>query len=134
MKTIKFIATAMIAVFIGANTFAQTSKPSGAGKSETKAVTKSQTTANAKTETFKVAGNCDLCKTKIEKAAKINGVTKAEWDINKKLLTVVYNPAKVKSESVLKHVAAAGYDTEKFKADDKVYSSLPGCCQYPRLK
>ena len=32
----------------------------------------------AKTETFKVLGNCDLCKTRIEKAVKVEGVTKAD--------------------------------------------------------
>jgi Cu(I)/Ag(I) efflux system membrane fusion protein len=27
-------------------------------------------------------------------------------------------------------VAKAGHDTEKYKATDKVYNDLPGCCKY----
>jgi mercuric ion binding protein len=86
--------------------------------------------ATTKTETFKVSGNCESCKARIEKAAKVDGVTKAEWSVEKKVLTLVYDPSKVKSDDVLKKIAAAGHDTEKFKADDKAYSSLPGCCKY----
>jgi len=83
-----------------------------------------------KTKTFKVAGKCDMCKTRIEKTAKIEGVGKAEWNKETNMLTLVYTPAKVKSDDVLKKIAIAGHDSEKFKADDKTYNSLPGCCKY----
>ena len=45
-----------------------------------------------KTATFSVQGNCDMCKTRIEKAAKVPGVVKAVWDEKKKQLTVSHNP------------------------------------------
>jgi hypothetical protein len=86
--------------------------------------------ASTKTETIKVSGKCDMCKTRIEKAALIDGVSKATWDKKSQLLTLVYNPSKVKSDDVQKKIAAVGHDTEKYKADDKVYKALPGCCQY----
>ena len=86
--------------------------------------------ANPKTETIKVQGACGMCKTRIEKTAKMEGVTKAEWDKTTKILTLVYDPSKVNSDDVQKKIAAVGHDTEKYTADDKVYNSLPGCCKY----
>jgi periplasmic mercuric ion binding protein len=116
MKTIKFIATAVLAVLLGATSFAQM-------KDHSKMVA-------TKTETFKVMGNCGQCKARIEKAAKVEGVSKAEWNDETKLLTLVYDSSKVKSDDVLKKIATVGHDNEKFKADDKTYNSLPGCCKY----
>ena len=87
--------------------------------------------ANAtKTETIKVSGKCETCKARIEKAAKVDGVTKADWNTKTKVLTLVYNPAKVKSDDVQKKIAAVGHDTPKYKATDKAYNALPGCCKY----
>ena len=95
--------------------------------------TKADPTAT-KTEKIKVAGKCGMCKTRIEKAALVEGVTKASWDEATQLLTVTYNPAKIKNLDIQKKVAAVGHDTEKVKADDKTYASLPGCCKYKRMK
>ena len=89
---------------------------------------------DSKTDTFKVWGNCGMCKKTIEKAAKTDGVEKAEWNRETKVFTLVYNPAKISNEKVQKAIAAAGYDTEKFTGDDKAYEKLPGCCHYDRKK
>jgi copper chaperone CopZ len=120
MKTIKFVIAALMAVLPGINTNAQMHDHSPM--------------VATKTESIKVSGNCDLCKARIEKAAKVDGVSKAEWNKNTKVLTLVYNPAIVTSDAVQKKIASVGHDTEKFKADDKVYNSLPGCCKYERTK
>lgn len=116
MKTVKFITTAVLAVILGTSSYAQMHDHSKM--------------AATKTETIKVLGNCDMCKTRIEKAAKIDGVSKAEWNDETKILTLVYDPAKVKSDDVQKKIAAVGHDTPKFKANDKAYNALPGCCKY----
>jgi len=116
MKTVKIIIVAFMAIVLGANTFAQSN-------------TSSKVTST-KTETLKVSGNCDMCKARIEKAAKLEGVSKADWDKKSKILSVTYDPAKTTIDQVGKQVAAAGHDTEKMKADDKAYSSLPACCKY----
>jgi hypothetical protein len=118
MNSIRFTVTAIIVVLSGAFSYAQT-------------LDHSQMTS-AKTETFKVRGNCDMCKARIEKAAKIDGVSKADWNKDTRELTVVYNPSEVKSDVILSKVAAAGHDNEKFKASDEVYKSLPACCKYER--
>lgn len=47
-----------------------------------------------KTETLQVSGNCDMCKARIEKAAKVEGVSKADWDQKSMVLTVTFDPAK----------------------------------------
>jgi len=87
-----------------------------------------------KSETFIVYGNCGSCKVRIEKAAMLNGVSKADWNKDNKVLTLIYNPTKVSSDAILKNIASVGHDNEKFKADDKAYNALQGCCQYERKK
>jgi copper chaperone CopZ len=116
MKKIKFIIIAVFAVVLSMNTFAQAQNQSKV--------------ATTKTDTISVSGNCGMCKARIEKAAKIDGVSKAEWDEDTKVLTFVYDPAKVKIEDVQKKVASVGHDTGEFKADDQTYNNLPGCCKY----
>lgn len=87
---------------------------------------------NAKTETVKVYGNCGMCKKTIEKAANEKGAAKAEWDVDSKMLTMTYDPAKTNPDAILKKVAYAGYDSDKFKAPKEAYDGLHGCCQYDR--
>jgi mercuric ion binding protein len=86
--------------------------------------------AAAKTETIKVSGKCEMCKARIEKAAKVEGVTKADWNDKTKVLTLVYDPSKVKSDDIQKKIAAIGHDTPKYKATATAYNALPGCCKY----
>lgn len=89
--------------------------------------------ADPSTETFKVYGNCGMCKTRIEKAAKsLDGVSEAEWDMETKLFKVTYDPAKVKLEEIHNKIAGVGHDTDKVKAKDEVYNTLHGCCKYDR--
>jgi len=88
--------------------------------------------AQEKTDSIKVYGNCGMCKNRIEKAAKLEGVTAAAWREETKMITVTYNPEKVKLDEVQKKVAAVGHDTEKFTAEAAIYNKLPGCCKYDR--
>jgi len=113
MKTIKLFLAVIFSVALGTAVVAQTSSKS-----------------TVKTEVLNVKGNCESCKARIEKAAKVDGVSKATWDAKTKKLTLTYDPAKVKTDTVLKALAAVGHDTDKFKATDKAYNSLPGCCKY----
>ena len=88
----------------------------------------------AGTTEFKVLGECGMCKARIEKAAKTDGVTSAVWDEKTKILKVEYLPSKIKVETIHKNIAKAGHDTDKEKADDAVYNKLPACCKYERSK
>ncbi len=91
-----------------------------------------QVSAQEKTETFKVYGNCGMCKSRVEKAAKAEGATTAVWDKDTKIMTVTYDAAKTSGEAIQKKVASVGHDTELFTAPAKVYDKLPGCCLYER--
>jgi len=113
MKTLKYFLVAIIALTVSVTTTAQMTDHSKMNMT--------------KTETIKVSGKC---KARIEKTAKVDGVTKAEWSVKTKMLTLVYNPMKVKSDDIQKRLAAVGHDTQKYKATDKAYNSLPGCCKY----
>lgn len=71
MRTLKFIFTAILAVLVGTIAFAQMHDHSKMS------ATKIESTVT-KTVTIKVSGNCETCKARIEKAAKVAGVTKAD--------------------------------------------------------
>ena len=79
-----------------------------------------------------VSGNCDMCKKRIEKAAKTEGVKTAVWNEDTHILTVSFVPGKISVDQIEQNIAKAGYDTPKFKASEEDYSKLPKCCQYER--
>ncbi len=82
-----------------------------------------------------VNGNCEMCKKRIEKAAySVKGVKSAQWHQDHHDMHVIIDETKVSIDEVHQAVAKAGHDTNKAKADDKVYEKLHGCCQYERLK
>ena len=118
MKTVNLFLAIVMMMAIGANASAQTGTK----------------TSGPKTESFKVLGACGMCKTRIEKTAKEEGATSAAWDTKTKMVTVTFDPSKTSVDALSKKLAAVGHDTEKYKADDKVYNALPGCCHYERGK
>ncbi|MBX2930555.1 MAG: hypothetical protein KF781_01265 [Chitinophagaceae bacterium] len=83
-------------------------------------------------DSIKVFGNCGMCKTTIEKAAKKAGASYASWDENTKILSVKYTTSKTNNAKIQKAIAAAGYDTQDEYATEKAYNSLHACCQYER--
>lgn len=86
-----------------------------------------------KTEKLKVFGNCGMCESRIEKTVSdLNGVSKADWDKETKMLEVSFDESKLKLDDIHKAIAAVGHDTEKAKSKDDVYNALPGCCHYER--
>ncbi len=109
MKTLKLFSVAALCLAISATAVAQT-----------------------KTETFKVSGNCGMCKTKIEKAAKEAGAKEAEWNKDTKELTVKYSSSSTNAAKIQQKIAEVGYDNVGFKATDAAYDKLHGCCKYDR--
>ncbi len=83
-------------------------------------------------QTVKIFGNCGMCETAIEKAGTINKVAKVDWNKDTNMATLTYDAKQTNQDEILKRIALAGYDSEKFLAPDKAYSNLPGCCQYER--
>ena len=88
--------------------------------------------AQTKSEKLKVAGECGMCKTKIEKAAKSAGASYAVWNEDTKELSVKYNSNSSNAAKIQQAIASVGYDTEKFKATDETYNKLHSCCKYER--
>ena len=109
MRAIKFFAASLIGLACTTLSFAQTT-----------------------TETFKVNGNCGMCKTSIEKAAKSAGAQKADWNKDTKELTVTYTTASTNAAKIQQKVAEVGYDNFGFTATTESYDKLPGCCKYDR--
>jgi len=81
---------------------------------------------------FKVWGNCEMCKETIETALKVDGVAKADWDTETKIIKISYDSTKINLDHIQQKIADVGYDNVKYKGDDKAYSELPECCQYSR--
>jgi len=90
-------------------------------------------TAQVKTESFKVYGNCGMCESRIEKAANaVEGVSAADWNKETKMLAITVDTTKVEVHTVMMAVAKVGHDTEEYKAEDAVYAKLHACCKYDR--
>ena len=80
---------------------------------------------------FGVRGNCGMCKSTIEEAANsVEGVSKADWDVNLKKIKVSLLNDKTNIMSIHEAIALSGYDTDKVLGNLDAYNNLPGCCQY----
>jgi hypothetical protein len=90
----------------------------------------SQNSNNYKDTSFKVFGECEQCKDRIELAAKMKGVKTAVWDMDTKILLLQYDPTIIKLEKIQNKIVAVGHDLENKKANNQVYQSLPACCHY----
>jgi periplasmic mercuric ion binding protein len=88
--------------------------------------------AQTKTEKISVAGECGMCKKKIEKAALAAGASYASWSTDSKELTVKYNSTNTGTAKIEQSVAAAGYDTKNYRASNESYDKLDDCCKYER--
>jgi mercuric ion binding protein len=125
MKIIKYITIAFISLLIASCS------------NENKTISENKVLTNVNpngslSSSFKVWGNCEMCKETIEGSLKTEGITKADWNVDTKILTVEFDSAKISLDQIQKNVASVGYDTEKYKGDDKAYSELADCCQYDR--
>jgi len=91
--------------------------------------------AQVKAEKFEVKGNCGMCETRIETAAKsVEGVSAADWVQDTKMLVVTFDSTKTSVHKVQMAIADAGHDTPIQKAKDEVYEKLPACCKYDRTE
>ena len=88
---------------------------------------------NAKTETVKIYGNCEMCEKTIETAGTIKKEALVDWNKESKMAAITYDSTKTNQDAILKRIALAGYDSDKFLAPDDVYAKLPDCCQYERV-
>lgn len=125
MKKIVFLTAAAFLLGTG-SMYSTTVSPKGEAVHASSGIQAGDTHAH-----LKVKGSCGMCKTRIEKAAtKVKGVSSVSWDQQAQELHVNFDPEKTSVEAISKAIAKTGHDTEKDKADDKVYAKLPKCCKY----
>lgn len=80
-----------------------------------------------------VNGVCEMCQKRIVRVTKsFSDVLDASWNIEKKLLTISYKEKRPDIDKILKAIADAGHDNEKYKATDQAYEELNPCCHYDR--
>lgn len=87
---------------------------------------------NAKTATVKVFGNSPAAKTVIEQEGRAGKTAQVDWNQETKIATITYDASKTNEDEVLKRIALAGFDSEKFLAPDDAYAKLPKADQYTR--
>lgn len=88
-------------------------------------------TSKIEHQMFKVSGNCEMCKERIEKAAlSVKGVQSAVWDQESKMIHLNFDAGVTNTDKIQKAIADAGHDTGKYKASESTYNSLPDCCKY----
>ena len=81
--------------------------------------------------TMEVDGKCDMCKTRIEKAALgVKGVKYAMWDIPSHELSLIIDERKTDPMKVKTALVAVGHDTKELKATEEAYDSVHPCCKY----
>jgi len=112
MKSLKYIMTALVMLSFGMS---------------------NAQIKNAKTETVKIYGNCGMCETTIENAGNVKKVAQVDWNKDTKMAIITYDVKKTNQDEILKRIALAGYDSDKFLAPDDVYAKLPECCLYERV-
>lgn len=130
----KYVLSAMI---VAASLFAACNSGSSKSGTATIGTAQTETEVSAGTENqdehavLGVQGLCEMCKENIETAAKsVDGVSTAEWDVEKKELHLHFNPQQTTLDAVSKAIAEVGYDTDRDKADQATYDALPACCKY----
>mgnify|MGYP000515670101 FL=1 len=74
-----------------------------------------------------------MCKEKIEGAVnEVSGVVFCNWNEETKKMVVRFDNEKTSLKIIKSVIAAAGYDTEEYRATNEDYKSLHHCCQYER--
>ncbi|MNE59814.1 hypothetical protein D3C80_1549320 [compost metagenome] len=71
-----------------------------------------------------------MCKKRIEDAAYIKGVKRADWDQKTQELKLVYNTDKTDLKTIEQSIARKGHDAGAILADKDQYKKLPSCCAY----
>lgn len=87
---------------------------------------------NSKLLTVQISGNCGMCKSTIEKAGDVDNESSVVWNSKTGEATLTYDSNKTSEDAILKRIALAGYDNERYLAPEETYAALHSCCQYDR--
>jgi periplasmic mercuric ion binding protein len=79
---------------------------------------------------IKTSAVCGMCKDRIEQGLAFEkGIKDVSLDVETKIATVKYNPAKITPEEIRKLISKLGYDADTVAADKTAYDKLPKCCK-----
>jgi len=80
----------------------------------------------------KTSAQCGQCKDRLERAMAFEkGVVSSSLNLEDKVFTVVYKPARTTPDQIRKAISKTGYDADDIAADKKAYDKLPPCCKKP---
>ncbi len=86
-----------------------------------------------KTETVTIAVEsiqCGMCRKNVEKAVKkVEGVETVKVDLETKMASVTFLPARTNLESLENAITKAGYSANERKPDAEAYEKLDECCK-----
>ena len=86
----------------------------------------------AKAEINIPTAQCGMCAITIENAlTKVDGVNKANVDMDLLKVTVAYNAAVANITSIETRISNVGYQANETLANAEAYNNLPGCCKLP---
>ncbi|KPK87821.1 MAG: MerP protein [Bacteroides sp. SM23_62_1] len=81
---------------------------------------------------IKTSAQCEMCKERIEEILAFEkGVKSSDLNLESKVVTVLYNPARTTADKIRNAISHGGYDADGIKADPKAYEKLPTCCKKP---
>jgi periplasmic mercuric ion binding protein len=79
---------------------------------------------------IKTSAICSQCKDRIEQGMAFEkGIKDVNLNVDTKIATVTYNPARTTPLDIRKAISRLGYDADTIPADKIAYSKLPPCCK-----
>lgn len=79
---------------------------------------------------IKTSGICEMCQYTLEKdMAFEKGVKEASFNLDDKVMTVVYNPKKTDAQTIRTRITMVGYHADTLARDPMTYEKLPMCCK-----
>ena len=79
---------------------------------------------------IKTSAVCGMCKDRIEGCLAFEkGVKSSSLDVETKVATIVYNPAKTSPAQLRLTLSKLGYDADTIPANQAAYAKLPACCK-----
>ena len=82
------------------------------------------------TTSIEVDGLCGMCEKRIENAAYIQGVKKADWSQETHMLDLIYNSSKVEQSDIIAAINEVGHDVKGHPASNEHYANIHGCCRF----
>jgi len=79
---------------------------------------------------IQTSGICEMCKYTLEKDLTFEkGVKSADFNLDNKVLTLIYNQNKTDPQKLRERITKIGYHADTLWRDDEAYKKLPICCK-----